>query len=315
MLRTCRTEREFHALIGTALLGCAYFGWQAHTLDQGNRIEGVGGPDCDNSNQLAFILLAVLPFAGLWILKGNIWMRLVGLGAAPLIMNALILTRSRGGFLGGIVMTGLCALLAPRKYRLVVITGAFLGVLSFLWLADPYFWERMQSIQEYDRPASDAEDRDRDDAAVDQRLVVWRGALRAMLTHPQGLGADNFIRVSRQYAPELTMARVPHNTWLHAGAEFGFLGLLALLGLVFKVSVLLLRDSRRHESPELSLSALALLVGFWGALVSATFSDRLFADALYWIMAWACILHGLLQPWITADQEILHGHSPGEMPG
>jgi O-antigen ligase len=282
MVRTTRTWNEMCMLFAVMLLGCGFFGWDAYTSHGGYRVEAIGGPDCDNSNQLAFLLLLVLPVAGVWIIKGRLWMRATALLTAPFILNALILTRSRGAFLGVGVAVGLSILFAPRKYRLLSLAAAAVGVAAFLFLADAQFWDRMQTLPDYSEEPS-----------AMYRMYAWRGAVKAMLAHPLGLGAGNFVLLSRQFAPELPNNLVPHNTWLQTGAEFGFLGLLALVGMNIKVSLMLLRLSRRSEHEGISLAAFTVLLGYCGALTTALFSDRLFGDALYWALGWACILHSL----------------------
>jgi O-antigen ligase len=301
MVRTCQTWKEFTVLLSLVVAGCGYFGWDAFTSFDGTRIEGVGGPDCDNSNQVAFLLLLALPIACVWILRREWWLRVLGLGGGMLILNAVILTRSRGALLGMLAMLILAIVAAPRGYRLLGTAVALALLGAFVSLSDSQFWERMETIKDYESEAS-----------AYSRLVIWRGIAKATMDYPLGVGGGNYVLISLQYNPELGKVRVPHNTFLQAAVEFGVQG-LAVFGMLLGKTLLLLRSiSVRSCSREMKLASLALLVGYCGALVTCVFSDRLFGDAMYWVMGWACIMQGIVETQeALADQP---AYSPAAVP-
>ncbi|RMD97179.1 MAG: hypothetical protein D6812_15745, partial [Deltaproteobacteria bacterium] len=293
MVRTCRTWREFEIVWGVILLGSFYFGWDAFIYSRtvGGRVEGVGGPDCSNANHLGVFLLLVLPMAGLWVVRGKLWMRAIAIPSALFSLNALILTQSRGAFLGAAFAMLIGTLFAPPKLRMRILVAAVIGVVAFFHLTNEEFWQRMETLDNVE-----------EDASANTRLIIWSAAYRAMKDHPLGLGGENFPLVSQSYEPRLQMKRATHNTWLQAGTSIGWPGLFAFFGLLASANLTFLRLTRRKDLPELSLAAIALLCGFSGALLAATFTSRFYGDALYWFIGMAAILKGLAHQAIVPPQ-------------
>ena len=176
------------------------------------RLDHFGGPDFFDSNCIAahFVVMGILGVA-LLLTSSGLWTRLMCLGGGALIVNAIILARSRGAFLG-IGAAGLAALvLADRQIRKHVAWLMPLVIVAGLYLADSDFLERMGTI------TADAEQRDR---SAETRLLIWQSAWSMFLDHPFGVGAGNFYSIIGQYSADLA-GRDTHNTFFRCLAELG----------------------------------------------------------------------------------------------
>jgi O-antigen ligase len=153
---------------------------------------------------------------------------------------------SRGGFLGFLAV-GLAALLlingvaASKRLVIIVVAAVALAVA-----APPGYWEQMQTIL---TPKQDYNYFDRDG----RKAVMQRG-IGYMNTYPVfGLGIGNFSRAECTISPKIESWYVngplrctaPHNSYVEAGAELGFPGLVMWLSLVVGLIVAPIRLRRR----------------------------------------------------------------------
>ncbi|MDR7427239.1 MAG: O-antigen ligase family protein [Armatimonadota bacterium] len=200
------------ALWGLARSGAA--GWAAATTP------GVGENGLGMTLAVALTLTVALAVTGL--LRGR-WTA----GALTAVLLAgLILTRSRGGWLGAAVGVTLAILLgAPRPARLrLLLWTAVLTVAGLTLLAR---WPALGGdIRSLVRPEAEANR---------SRLLIWRAIPRMVADHPLlGTGYGTFVQAYPRYRlPEATELYPPfaHNLWLNFAVETGLVGLAALLAL------------------------------------------------------------------------------------
>ena len=100
-------------MIWFLVLGVAYWGgaarfWGTLIIDRG-RLEHFGGPGCDQSNELASIMVCLLPviIGFLAMLKGR--QRLFVIASALLGLNIVMMCQSRGGFISLIAVLSVVA--------------------------------------------------------------------------------------------------------------------------------------------------------------------------------------------------------------
>jgi len=187
-----------------------------------------------NSNALAAISLLILgPAFALWASeKPRRVLRLIGLGAATALIVIVILTQSRGGFLGLItVLVPSAIALTRRQPRTVVAMAAVLA--AGLFAAPASFWQRMGGLSK----ATNVEtigDMDAEGSAR-ERYAVMQTALRILSDHPVlGVGLGAYQRVNAEYSPSIGR-KDTHNTYLNVAAETGIPGLLIFLTAVGSV--------------------------------------------------------------------------------
>ena len=182
--------------------------------------------------------------------------------AAGLGLVALLLTQSRGGWIGaGCGLAAVVWLLGGRvrwlgaAAAIVVLAGAVLSPLGgrVVDRLEAGFGWRSDGVQV--TPAN---------FAVQERLAHWRAAWAMAERHPfLGVGAGNFSEHYRDLTPvwrfRLSQGHA-HNAFLQAAAQSGLLGLAAYLTIFAAVGMTLTRHLRSARDP----TARALVVGVIG---------------------------------------------------
>ncbi len=185
-------------------------------------------------------------------------------------LSGIVLSFSRGAWLGTSAGLVTFVLLAPRRLRrsVLVVGAVIVGVLAIGgWSELPAaVRERVTQLVNYGRPF-DVSDVQLTDAnwAIVERMAHWQAAWAMFLDHPfTGVGAGNFSVRFPDYSPHplFRIARGhAHNYYLHALAELGIPGLLAYLA-VFALALLLAVRvwCTRHNEFDRALAGGALAV-------------------------------------------------------
>jgi hypothetical protein len=134
------------AFLVAHVAGCLYLGWLVFQAPDGGRLEGVGGPGINEANALGMQLSTGAIVAAALLMYGSIQSRVFALLSAPLILNGIVQTESRGAFLG-LAVGGLAMLyLLPGRLRKYWIVMAFVGMGGLLRVAPDNFWDRIDTI-------------------------------------------------------------------------------------------------------------------------------------------------------------------------
>jgi O-antigen ligase len=286
-----RTRNAFNLFIVAHILGAFWWGWECW-LDptrEASRLLNVGSGDTLNDNGAAAHLLTVLPLCVVFLLtEKEKWVRAVALIAAPFVVNTIILCNSRGATVGMAVALASSFFLIRSGYRLRVIGAAVAMVLAVLLLADEQFITRQQTTTNYE-----------EDGSARQRLITWRGGLQLMIDRPWGTGGRGFHLLSPIYIPEVVEShggdlRAPHNTYVMVATEWGVLGLVCFIG-VYASAFMMLRRVKQRARPEdegfYYWRAFAIQLALIAFLVAASFTDRLYGEAGYWMVALSFVLY------------------------
>jgi O-antigen ligase len=253
---------------------------------------GAGGYDPNDSAMYLVSALPILVFFAVSSrkLSGKV---VAGLAAFAALV-AIVATQSRGGFLG-LAAVLIFMLLFFRGIRLgtkILVVGVFCIGLAFT--ADATYWERMESIAEFD-------DGYGTDEGPGGRIEIWKRGMGYMFENPvTGVGLFNFMvaegqseviaeRIRRGIGTKYSAA---HSMWVQVGAELGIPGFLAFVGLFGHVGWGLWgiskRRSRLRAERETSLMASALLMSLVGVAVAGSFLSN-----AYWSMVWAPLAIGV----------------------
>lgn len=214
--------------------------------------------------------------------------RLVGpVGLSALLATALVMSWSRGAWLG-VAIGALVILLAwPRRWW--IGTGLLIGGVAVMLLALQIGWLPasianrltgfMDFTQTFDVRGADIAP---DNFAVVERLAHWQTAQEMARYHPWvGIGFGNYEPVYPGYA----LMNWPHalghahNYYLNLLAEVGVLGLAAYLGLWLTIAWLTWRVTRRAEGITRGI-ALGML-GAWVHLSVHQLVDNLYVANLH----------------------------------
>jgi hypothetical protein len=286
-----RSRGNFNAFAAAHMLGAFWWGWDSW-LDpkrKAGRLESVGSGDTQDDNGASAHLLTVLPFIAIYLLtEKDKRLRAIALLAAPFVINTLILCNSRGATLGLAAAMGASLFLIRRGYRIRLAAAVVATAATFFYLADATFINRQQTTAEY-----------KEDSSAIQRLISWQAGWELIKDHPFGTGGRGFHTLSPIYIPEIVdlhggEQRAPHNTYVMVASEWGIVGTICFVGFISSVFLMLRRIKAKAVAPDQQFfywRALAIQLSLIGILVAATFTDRLYAEAPYWMAALAGALY------------------------
>ncbi len=290
MMFLIREIKHHKIVIWTLILGVANFGrvaWQRG----GNRYLGVIAPNSTEENAISAHVAAITPFFGLYFLIGNKWEKIITFVSLPFLINLIILANSRASFLALAVIGFLALIWVKGRLRWGVLLGIIGGVILVFMLGNEQFWERQQTMQNYE-----------DEGSAMSRFYLWDGALRMWADYPMGLGGDGFQALALEYVPELAEvmeekgAKTVHNTFFLVLVEWGFVGIILFMGLMIHMFFILYqirRDAKQSPSYRYYVDAMAIQMGIIGILTAGVFHNRLYSEVLYWFGAFAVALRNI----------------------
>ncbi|MEO8524882.1 MAG: O-antigen ligase family protein [Caldimonas sp.] len=286
------------------VLGCALLGIYALSVGRtGGRLDGVGGPDLDDSNTLGmYLATGAICAIGLALSHGG-WRRYAAAASLPLIINGFVLANSRGPFLGLVAGMLVLAFCIARRHRRLFWAFCLLGVLGLTVVVDKVFVDRMFTIEDVASKEESA------DPSARSRVAIAQAQLRMFLDHPMGIGWRGTAVLSPQYLDSrwLTIgedgnaSRSSHNTFLTALTEQGIIGAFIYGSLVIWVLAAVFRSrrfSRTDRDPELATLIAALCAAVMSVLVAGTSADYLTKEVQFWL--YALLLSGF---WLSRGEE------------
>lgn len=269
------------------------------------------GPATYDPNDLALVLVVLLPLA-LYLYSTAKWLGRAALAGMLLIfLYGLVLTQSRGGFLALLVVGALLVWRSPLARHNKIIL-AVLGVLVFGGIAGPSYWDRIRTIWD---PQTEL------DRTAGGRTEVWKTGLMIMLTHPWGVGMDGFVIAEGLTHGGRGKWSAAHNSFLQVGVDLGIAGLVIFVRLLLE-TIKELRAVQRHpqyrpawvQSPamllrrsmepllltrrkggvngdvgQLMLLASMLEISFIGFMVGGFFLSQAYGGILYFLIAMSLV--------------------------
>jgi O-antigen ligase len=224
------SELHFRYILWTHVAGCFQLGLIAWTSYSGGRFEGFGASGLAEANAGALQLVTGMVVAGALFLEGRYVAKGVLLVLVAFIVNAVVTTVSRSGFLATIGAGLVFNLLTPSKYRARVLGLSIVAAFLFVMVTNPQYWARMGTIKE----------RGADVVGVDTgggRLEIMQGQWQMFKDHPVGCGHMCTTRLSKDYidAKWLTKdgERASHNTFMTMLVDHGVLGGIFYFALLF----------------------------------------------------------------------------------
>ena len=304
LTRLATNRANLRVVIWALVAGSLYLGYDAYTSPewafQHGRLNTVGGPDFSTTSGFAAHLSAMLPIIGLAFLTVEKWRwKAVAALAGGLVVNAIVLCRTRSAFIGLTIGTLAAFLFAPRAKRYRIHALLIAGAAIAFTLTDTPFWNRMATMTSQGSLESDP--------AADLRMRVWRTSLSLIADHPYGVGLGNFPRAIGIYDYSL-YKRSAHNTVLSCFVELGVHGGLVFLAMVAGSIFLALRCSRvAHLTDyplETKLMAYATLVSCVTYFVTGLGTDRFLCESFWWVLALPLCLHRVVVGELRAHADV-----------
>jgi O-antigen ligase len=244
-----------------ALTALLHFADGQH-MAAGERIEGYASGLAGNPNDLALMLVIILPLtAALLSLTRTPGMRMVLAGIVVLQASAIIATFSRSGFLALIIvlLAGLLRLVQRRS--LGILAGLVAAMFLAFFLLPAGYSERLSTIGDINSdPTGSAQVRWADTLAAEDLLAQ----------HPiigAGLGLD-YLALNDARGSQWKSV---HNAYLQSGVDLGVLGLVLYVLLAGSSLVTAWRAERDAESRGME-DVLSIASGIRIALMAFVFA-------------------------------------------
>ena len=252
------------------------------------------------ANALAAYFVLAIPVTLALLVGSRTIVRLLVLLASAAMVAALVLTQSRGGFLGFLAVLASLAVgggllvrlpVSRRRFGVGVVVAVALAAIVAAGVSASGNRERVSSA----------------DSSIRFHLDAWRVAVEVAAEHPLlGTGPETFPDVFPRYshlvlpgdrATALDAFRVesPHNVYLGIAAGSGIPALLAYLAVIAGFFVATVRAAR-SASRERQLVLVAFLAAVTGHLVTDAFmSPDVTSTWLTWVLLGA-VLGAISQP-------------------
>lgn len=235
----------------------------------------------ENPNVLGEYFLLVIPIAFAYFLNSKAWIsKLYFLGCCGAMMLCLILTYSRGCYIGILVALGIFLVLLDRRFIFLGI----LGLLALPFILPPTIINRFLSIG------------DMADSSTSYRVYIWLGTLSMLKDYwvcGIGPGTSAFNMVYPAYAFNGISAPHSHNLFLQIICDAGIVGILLFAVLIYQFYKATFRAfvcEKRKENRILIISAISAISGF---LVQSLF-DYTFYNYRVMLLFWVVLAFGIL---------------------
>jgi O-antigen ligase len=204
------------------------------------------------------------------------WLRAGAAYVAAASLHVILLSESRGAYLGILAMGCLAAVLIPKNGK-TILTFFLIAVLGMA-LAGESVRKEFATIFA-----------DKLDDSAASRPRVWSAAYQTMMDYPLlGVGPNNFGVVSANYGVE--EGRAAHNLYLQVGADCGITGLTLLLLLYLrslKACFSLIHWSTEKMmamDPVIAIAVTGAFIGLVGYMVHSIFSAHVAIETPYLAM-------------------------------
>ena len=281
VLVTVRTEADLRRVMATIVIAMTIVFPYAYR--QMGRYDARFGVGLYEPNYLAANLVLVIPIAlAVASYQPTRIRQLAWAGCGLVLLIALLLTSSRGGFVG-LLVAGIV-----YAYRRLGVRGAILAVfLLILAVAPTDLGQR--ALATLDRSSVGPPGVEESNRA--HTALFW-GGIRMMFDSPIfGVGPQRFADYSQAYSG-LDVPYVAHNTYLELGAEVGLPVLFIFLLLLAVTIAKLGRIARLRRQPEMRrLAAWAdgLRTGLIGFAVSGGFISAQY-EKFFWLSVFLSIV-------------------------
>jgi O-antigen ligase len=254
---------------------------------------GVGG-FLGDENDFCMTMNMIIPFSFFLAMNASGKKKIFYIILVGLFLFVIILTNSRGGFVGLLAAFTYCWLRTKRKVLMAFIIG-FLAVFAVI-IAPPTYWDRIHSITEEGT----------DKGTGEERVYTWKIGWKMFLDNPiLGVGQGNFPYVFRKYEIKAghgeegyhgrsVSGRQAHSIYITMLSELGIIGTCIFIGIIINmfnnlktIKVRSFYQKKKVSAPIFNSNyflALALEGSLVAYLVSGAFISVLYYPNLWVLM-------------------------------
>lgn len=247
----------------------------------------------DNPNVFGEYMVLVIPIAAAMLWGQEKWFfRLVTLGFAAVMLVSLMVTYSRGAYVGLMLAVGMFAVLRDKRFIILGIAG----LLLLPFVLPPSVINRFASIGNLQ------------DTSSSYRISVWLGSLRIVRDFwpsGTGLGLEPFKLIYPKYSLAAAYALHSHNIYIQLLIETGIIGFVVFLGMMFMFYKAVLTGFYKTKDGFLSSLMIAVGSGMAGYLAQGMV-ENVWYNYRVLLAFWVMLAMGMIAAKIAAgDREVL----------
>lgn len=251
----------------------------------------------ENPNVLGEYFLLVIPLGAALLVTARSWKgRILWLAACVIMGVCLILTYSRGCYLGLLFAMAMFLVLKDRRF---LILGIVAVALCPLYLPETVL-SRFTSIG------------DMGDTSTSYRVYIWMGTLAMLKDYwfcGVGPGTEAFNKVYPEYAYNAITAPHSHNLYLQITCDTGIAGFVIFLLLLVGFYRMMFTAIRQETDKQLKTFQIAGVSAVSGFLLQSM-TDYTFYNyrvmLLFWAMLGLCVLFARLGHKAPVETEAAH---------
>jgi len=292
LIRYVDTPDKYNRLLKT------WFGIHVFLAIHGIAKKGTGvGGFLGDENDFCMTINMIIPFSFFLAMNAAGKKKIFYIVLTGLFLSAILISFSRGGFVGLMAAFAYCWLKTKRK----LLTAIIMGVLTVfaIVVAPPAYWDEVRSITEEGA----------DTGTGEERVYEWKIGWHMFLDNPIiGVGQGNFPYVFQKYELQVTgsdepfygrsvAGRAAHSIYFTMLPELGILGTCIIFGMIYytfkdlrTIRANILKKNYK-ESNQSSDKYLSIVLALEGALVAYLVSG-VFISTLYYPNLW--ILMGFI---------------------
>jgi len=291
VVNTVRTPQQLRWYILLILLAFVIYPARGAVMNYvtGNTLFGraIWNKMYNNPNDLGAIALLMLGFAlaVATVKTQDLRVRRAAAVLVPVALLIILLTQSRGVFLGLLIGFGPVLLTRLRK-RPSGLAPALIVIAVVVALVPSTAWHRLQGItkltsidtmaqeaKEHHAPAGANKFEEVASNSAEERYEILKTGLRIFSSNPvTGVGIGCYPEANARFAPELG-ARDAHNTYVNLAAETGLPGLLIWVGLVWSILAQVRRRRAALEADDSTIQVVWIERATIGFLAAAFFGS------------------------------------------
>ena len=278
-----KSEKEARIMLWVMVLCQAYVALDMNRsyLTGYNRAheEGFGGMD---NNSFGISLLTTLGAALGLVLSAKSWItKSVAIGATLLILHTILLTFSRGAFVGMLAVGVSAIVILPKKPKYLAVI--LIAVLIAARFTGPELADRLGST------FASKEERD---GSSQSRLDLWRDCLTVIIREPIfGVGPTGWGTAAEEFG--WPKGKEAHSLWVETAAENGIPGVLFLMlfyGLTLKRLWPIARRKIPSHDPTTATFATGVMLSIIGFAASAQFVSLMGLEAPFYVTLVGAVL-------------------------
>ncbi|CAN5865249.1 hypothetical protein BH18ACI4_BH18ACI4_16980 [soil metagenome] len=292
IVNVVRTERRLKGMLFLALaISClisvnAFNDYRSGRFAfEGYRIEGSIGGMFGNPNDMALHLVTILPIPVAWVLgTRNYLTKVLCILCAVLMVVTIVITYSRGGFIGLVCVAGVLAWKFGKRNRLAVLLLTIVSIAVFIAIVPGNYMTRIGSIFDSSLDPN---------GSSSARGELFKRSVVVALANPLfGIGMGNFHTLSIHEA-------VSHNAYTQVASEMGFIA--SIIYTMFMVAPLkrlmrIERETLAAKTPSrFYYLSIGLQVSLIGYMIGSFFASVAYLFYVYYLVGYAVCLRRMYE--------------------